>query len=135
MEKQSLSQEFSRDAIEALYASGYGCYESGNYEHAIHFFHFLTIIDRNTKKHWVGLGASYQLSKKYANAVQCFAYAALLDENDPYIHVHAAECFFALDRTEQGDQALASAEIVVRDQQGKYGTLLEQILLMKKNKR
>lgn len=129
--KEKPTPQFSQDAIEALYASGFSLYESGKYVNAVHFFRFLTLIDMNTRKHWMGLGASHQMLKEYENALQSFGYAALLNENDPYAHFHAAECFFALKQTDQGEQALASAETVALRQQKQYETLLARISLIK----
>ena len=42
-------------------------------------------------------------------------YAALLDVEDPKVHLHAAECFLALQRFEDAGNALHSVRHVVAD--------------------
>lgn len=123
---------FSHDTAEALYAFAYGFYENGIYDKAVHFFRFLTLMQMNNKKYWMGLGASYHMLKDYECALQCYGYAAFLDENDPYVHLHAAECFFALDEITQGQQALSSAETLASSQPKEGKKLLSRIKLMKK---
>lgn len=126
-----LLPHISNDSIEALYAFAHGFYESGHFEKAMHFFRFLTMLDISTRKHWLGLGASYQMLKQYERALQCYAQAALLDETDPYTHWHAAECFFAIKKYEQAKEALNSTELTAKKFPKRYSSLLEKIQLIK----
>lgn len=123
--------QFSQDTVEALYAFGFGFYQHGKFDQAVHFFRFLTLIDFNQRKHWMGLGASYQMLKDYARAIQCFGYAAMLNPSDPYAHFHAAECFLSLKETEKAKEALKSAETVAKKAPKKHETLLARIALLK----
>lgn len=122
----------SSEGIESLYAFGYGFYQSGNYEKAMHFFRFLTLIDIGNRKHWMGLGASYQMLKQYERALQAYGQAALLDEQDPYTHWHAAECFLAINNLEQAKEALTSTELTAKRHPQKYKNLLDRLQLLKK---
>jgi type III secretion system low calcium response chaperone LcrH/SycD len=122
----------SSDGIEALYAFGYGFYQSGNYEKAMHFFRFLTLIDIGNRKHWMGLGAAYQMLKQYERALQAYGQAALLDESDPYTHWHAAECFLAINNYEQAKEALTSTELTAKKYPQKHKRLLTRLQLLKK---
>jgi len=124
--------EFSGDFIETFYSFAYGYYQSGKYETAIHFFRLLTLIDPDKRKHWMGLGASYQMIKGYERALQCYGYAAILDENDPYTHWHAAECFIALNQPEQAKLALTSTELVAKRHSKQDKKLLARLKLVKK---
>lgn len=125
----------SKDAIEALYSFGYGSYGSGNYEKAMHFFRFLTLLDVENRKHWMGLGASYQMLKENKRALECYAHAALLNPSDPFVPWHAAECFSAIEQPEQAREALSCAEEIAKEKPAKYKVLLERIKLIKRNKR
>ncbi|NGX43592.1 MAG: Chaperone protein IpgC [Chlamydiae bacterium] len=125
--------KISKNAIEAVYAFGYGFYENGKYESAMHFFRFLTLADSQNRKYWMGLGAAYQMLKDHERALQSYGYAALLNENEPTAHFHAAECFFALKNREQGNEALTSAKTVALRKPKKYKTLLKRIALIKEN--
>jgi type III secretion system low calcium response chaperone LcrH/SycD len=121
----------SKDGIDALYAFAYGFYESGNFEKAMHFFRFLTLIDISNRRHWMGLGAAYQMLKQYERALQCYGQAALLDEKDPYAHWYAAECFLALKNNDLAKQAMISAEMTAKPYPKKYKTLLDRLDLLK----
>jgi len=125
------TKKFSKEAAEELYAFGYGFYENGKYDTAIHFFRLLTLIDPEMKKYWMGLGASYQMLKEDQHAVQCYGVAALIDKNDPYAHFHAAEALFSLGNRQLGNEALEAAETIAASQFGQDDTLLSRIVLMK----
>lgn len=102
--------KLSLEAIEGLYHYAFQFYSHGKYPEAIKFFRFLTLVDTQQKKHWMGLGACLQMQKEYEQAVHVYGVAAVLDPVDPYVHVYAADCFFALDRVEEGMKALDSAK-------------------------
>ena len=122
--------DMSQDTIEAFYAFGHALYEGGKYENAMHFFRFLTLVDSQNRKHWMGLGAAYQMLKEYERALQCYGFAALQNEKDPKAHFHAAECFFSLNQAENGAEALNSARLVALKQPKKFNDLLTRIAIM-----
>lgn len=93
-----------------LYAMAFRFYESGKYREAVHFFRVLTSMNTDERKFWIGLGASLQMLRDYENALPAYGIAALLDENDPQVHLYAAECFIALQRIEEARTAMAMAE-------------------------
>ena len=103
----------STEKISEMHHIAFHLYRDKQYEKAGHFFRLLTIIDPSDMKYWKGLGASLQLAKKYQEAVECYASAVLVgsDQPDPYLFVHAADCFFALDQKEQGLKALEGAKL------------------------
>ena len=100
----------SEEAIKGLYVQAYQHYEGGKYEDAVHFFRFLTTVEMTKKRNWMGLGASLQMVTDFDKAIEAFAFATLLDENDPYPHIYAAECLFSLGKMSEGSEALAFAE-------------------------
>lgn len=102
--------EFTAEHLEAFYTIAFDYYDNGKYREATNFFRFLTTIDHMNKKHWVGLGASLQMLNEYAQAINAYALAALLDEKDPYVPFYAAECCFGMGDTQRGLQALDSAD-------------------------
>jgi len=125
------SIEVSKDAIELLYAFGHGFYQSGNYKKAMHFFRYLTLLESSCQKHWMGLGASYQMLKQYERALQCYGQAAILDESDPHVHWHAAECFLEIKQFNYASQALNSAETIAKQHPFAHQTLIARIQLTK----
>jgi type III secretion system low calcium response chaperone LcrH/SycD len=121
---------FSEDTVEALYSFGYGFYQHAKFDKAIHFFRFLTLIDTQNPKHWMGLGASLQMVKDYHKAIQCFGYAALLNPSNPYPPFHAAECFLSLEENEKAIEVFKAAELAANQSPNQYQTLLTRIALM-----
>ncbi len=113
MEKQismeKLIPKLSEDAAKALYYLAYNAYQNGNYQESVSFFRILTEQSTDHRAAWMGLGASFQMLKKYEEAIAAYGCAAVLDENDPYVHLHAAECFHALNNPQKALMALDSA--------------------------
>lgn len=129
--KEVTHPHVTKEGIEDLYAFAYGFYESGHYEKSMHFFRFLTLVDFENRKHWMGLGAAYQMLKQYERALQCYAQAALLNPNEPYAHWHAAECFLALNLKVEAEYAMTSAHTLAISNPERYRPLLDKIELMK----
>jgi type III secretion system low calcium response chaperone LcrH/SycD len=121
----------SNDAHAALYVVGYQLYENGKYREAVDVFRVLTVLDQTERKYWMGLGASLHMQKEYDRALQCYGYAALLNENDPYAHFHAAECFLVQGKREEAYHVLEVAKSVALHNKEKYNQLLEKIELIR----
>lgn len=117
--------QFTEEHLEAFYTLAFDFYENGKYREAINFFRFLTTIDHMNKKHWIGLGASLQMLKDYEKAIEAYALATLLDEQDPHAPLYAAECCFSMGDRERGMQALDSADGLAADE--KYKGLRPQL--------
>ena len=102
--------EFTHEHLEAFYTIAFDFYENGNYREATNFFRFLTSLDHMNKKHWMGLGAALQMLKEYDKAINAYAIAALLDQQDPHVPFYAAECCFSMGDTGRGLEALDAAD-------------------------
>lgn len=123
--------QLQKQGLGAMYAIGFKLYENGKYKEAVDVFRVLTVLDKEQKKHWLGLGASYQQLKDYDRALQSYAYAALLDERDPFVHFHAAECFLSQKKLKEGVHVLNIAKTVALDNKDVYNQLLTRIDLIK----
>ena len=123
----------SPEAFRALYSMGFGFYEGGQYEKAYHFFGFLTTLGPKEAKYLMGLGAAFQMQKKYALAVQSYGFAALLSPSDPLPHFHAAECLYRLNHQKEYTDALKAAEQIASRNNSKHARLLTKIALMLNN--
>lgn len=135
IQKGAADALISSEGSEGLYSLAYGFYNSGQYDKAMHFFRFLTLVDPSARKQWMGLGAAYQMLKQYERALQCYAQAAALNPQDPYAHWHAAECFLAIKDYEQAKLALDSAEKMASPSPSKYRSLLDKLDLLKNGPR
>lgn len=123
---------WEREEIDLVYSYAYTVYQQGHYLEASEIFSFLVVLDSFGVKNWMGLGASFQMQKKYEKALEAYTAAAVLEktETDPLPHVHAAECLHALDEKERALLALNSAEEIAGNQP-KYRKLIEQLFLIK----
>lgn len=120
--------DLSNDAISTLYSLAYYLYENGKYTDSKQVFRFLSVMDPFDKRYWMGLGACYQMLKDYKGALECYSVAAIQEPNDPYVHLYAADCFFATGDHQKGIKTLESA-IAVTDE-SKCQSLLSQLKCM-----
>lgn len=127
--KKEAQTQYTRETLDALYAMGYNLYENAKYAEAVDVFRVLTLFEKEQRKNWMGLGAAYQMQKEYDRALQSYAYAALLDENDPYAPFHAAECFFSQEQNEKGSHVLNVAKTIALRNKNMYNQLLMRIEL------
>lgn len=92
--------------MEAIYSLGYSFYTTGRYDDAEKVFRFLILFDHLNQKYWTGMGAVYQVQKRYSEAITAYGYASFLDLKNPKPQYFAAECFAAL-----GDKSNALSAI------------------------
>ncbi|KAF3363094.1 Low calcium response locus protein H [Chlamydiales bacterium STE3] len=129
---RAMSKPWPTENPEAIYAYAYQFYLNGHYQEAQSLFSLLTIMGTKNVQHWLGLGASLQMQKKYDQALEAYGAAALVDiqETNPFPHFYAAECLLSLNQVKRALQALESAStIAFKDK--KYIQLNSQINLIK----
>lgn len=129
-EKDNIQLGFSPDSLPAIYAIAHELYKNGKFEDAMHCFRFLTLNDSFERKYWMGLAAAYQMLKCYPEAIECYSAAALQDFTDPYVHCHAADCFFYMGNLPKAREALNSAIITAQDQEI-HSALIPRLKLLK----
>lgn len=129
LEKGCTPPEFSSDSLSALYAMAYELYRNGKYEDAKGFFRFLTLANSFERTYWMGLAACYQMLKAYAEAIECYSAAAIQDPSDPYVHWHAADCFFHSGHLTQANEALESAMLTAKENKA-YAALIPKLTLI-----
>lgn len=124
--------KFPVDA-KTLYTQAYDFYKAGKYEDAEGLFRLLTSMTPKTLEIWIGLGASLQMQKKLQEAIDCFGVAAIIDEKEinPFPHMHAADCFWALDQKEKAFLAINSAMLIAK-KETKHNSLLEKLEFLNK---
>jgi type III secretion system low calcium response chaperone LcrH/SycD len=102
---------FSEESVEEFYSYGFAQYNAGNWDQAKDLFTVLCAQRPLDARFWFGLGATMQESGNYLDALHSWAMGALLRNEDPYPHFHAAECYFSLEDNEQGIKALREVEL------------------------
>lgn len=113
-----------------VYESASNYYQNGQYKLAASSFQSLALVEPGNPYYWIGLGASYQMLNDYTQALTSYAIAATLDETNPEIHYHAAECLFSVNQPQQGLAALSSAELIIAGNPD-YAQLFEKIAWLK----
>ena len=131
LEEDVPPSEFTPETIEALYGMGHQMYTTGAYGQASHIFRVLTLLDAGRKRNWMTLASSLQMTKQFEEAVEMYSIAGLMDENDPYVHFHAAECLYLVGDKDRGIMALNSAEEIAAGQQVKDINLINRLALFK----
>lgn len=86
----------SDDDLEAIYGLAHGEYENGRYADAERTFTVLCLHDHRSERFWLGLGAARQQLNEFAGAVMAYSQAAEAGSTNPFVPLHAAECYFAL---------------------------------------
>lgn len=119
--------KLSDEEMEQFYAYGFAQYNSGNWNEAADVFRVLCTRRPLESRFWFGLGATLQEAKSYTDSLHAWAMAALLREEDPFPHFHAAECYFSIENKEEASKALNEAEI----RMGKQHPLRKRIELLK----
>lgn len=101
----------SEEKINEMYALAYFLYRQKHFFDSSCIFRQLTVARPAVSRYWKGLGACLQMEKEYEDALNCYASAQLLNGKnpDPYLYLHAADCYFALSNKENGCIALKSA--------------------------
>lgn len=94
---------------EEFYGIAFGLYERGDYRGAAQLFTQLILTDPFTQEYWRGLASAKQMAREYQAAVHAWSLVALLKEEDPLPHFHAAECLLSLDEKEEALKALDAA--------------------------
>lgn len=111
-----------------FYATAFGLYEKGDYRRAAQLFTQLVLTDPYSEHYWLGLASCKQMAQDFLAAIHAWGMVALLRENDPFPHFHAAECLLSLDNKEEALKAMDAALQL----SGKNESLCEKINLLKK---
>src|SRR5205823_2565260 len=99
---------FTQVKIKELYTTAYRLYRDKHYTDASYFFRLLLVADPGRTKYWKGLGACLQMLGEHRAALNCYVLCQTLnlDQPDPYLYIHAADCYFAIGEVESGLKAL-----------------------------
>ncbi|KVD78019.1 chaperone protein SicA [Burkholderia sp. ABCPW 14] len=85
-------QGVPQDLMDGIYAFAYRFYQQGKLDDAEVFFRFLCIYDFYNTEYALGLAAVCQLKKNYQKAIDLYALAFSLSENDYRPMFHTGQC-------------------------------------------
>lgn len=94
----------------SLYLSAFTLYRQKQYSIAEPLFIQLCLANPFEQSFWRGLASSLQMLGKLKGALRAWCATALLQDEDPLPHFHAAECFYLLKETQEATKALLQAE-------------------------
>lgn len=103
-----LSRGVNKEDLDALYVMAYNLYSEKKYQKALQIFQTIAFYNHFDKRGWIGSAACCQLLGRYRRAASCYAYASLIDGEDPAPFFHAIECYIALRSYDEARSALES---------------------------
>ncbi len=121
------TKSYSNEDLSVLYSVAYTLYQSDDYEEAIRVFQRLASHESLSQRNWMGLGACWQMQKNYQEALKAWAMASILNEHDPIPHLHAAECYFALENEIEGRKAMDTCKSYLKAEHSHLLTKLEEL--------
>lgn len=100
-----------QEKLDEMYAQAYALYEARRYHDAGLFFRLLVAADPTESNYWKSLGACLQMQKNYEEALNCYSCVEMMlgDSTNPYLYIHAADCYFALKQGHHGLRMLERA--------------------------
>lgn len=121
----------SDEKIQEMHHLAFFLYREQHYQDASHFFRMIVTARPSEPKYWKGLGACLQMQKEYEEALNCYASAQMLngEETDPYLYLHAADCYIATQKVDSAFKALEAAAL--RAKKTKDKRILEHVKLMR----
>lgn len=121
MKGQSLLEGIKLNQVDEIHNMAYIYYKNRRYWEAEAQFRLLVAIEPKNSGFWKGLGACLQMRKSYQEALNCYtcAQAIILDDPDPYIEIHCADCYFALNQIEKGLKVLEGARACAKNRNDK----------------
>ncbi len=90
---------FSKEKLEAIYATGYQFFNQGNYEKAMKLFGFLLVHEQSDRRFFIAFGTCLQMLNAPEDAIKYLSIANILEPSDPAPAVQIAECLFAINRS------------------------------------
>ena len=96
----------SQAASDLLYEHAYCCYQNGLYEKASAIFRYLTLLQPNDVRNWLGLGSSLMLLSRHEEAESIFTVAIAKNSSDIRPYIYRAECLNKLGRNLEMKQLL-----------------------------
>ncbi|MES2199562.1 MAG: hypothetical protein V4489_05300 [Chlamydiota bacterium] len=110
LQSTSLEKKWNIEEQKTLQLSAITFYQQKNYALAEPLFTQLCISNPFEESFWRGLASSLQMLNKWRESLQAWCNVALLQDNDPLPHFHAAECFFLLKEKDETRKAILQAE-------------------------
>lgn len=130
-EGADLTEVFTPVKVKELYETAYRLYRDRFFADASYFFRLLLVANPREPKYWKGLGACLQMTSEHQQALNCYICCQQLskDQRDPYLYVHAADCYFVLGDVDSGLKALDAAYLSAQEKMDTQ--VMNHVILMR----
>lgn len=125
-----LSRGVSEKDLDALYVMAYNLYAEKKYQEALQIFQAIVFYNHFDKRGWIGTGACCQLLHRYRDAISSYAYASLINSEDPLPLFHAIECYIALKSYDEARSAI-EAMLLLTEKNVQFDQLKNWAMKMK----
>lgn len=98
--------DFNNEDVSLLYSLGFNLYQREDYFTSKQIFQRLVLSRPHEKKFWMALGACHQMTRQFEEALESWAMASFIENEDPLPHFHATECYLALESLDDAYLAL-----------------------------
>ena len=95
------AMNFSKEKLEAVYATGYQFFNQGKYEKAMKLFGFLLIHEQSDRRFYIAFGTCLQMLSAPDEAIKYLGIASIWEPSDPVPAVQIAECLLLLNRSSE----------------------------------
>ena len=110
LQATTTDKKWNLEEQKTLHLSAVTFYQQKNYALSEPLFTQLCLSNPFQEAFWRGLASSLQMLSKWKEALHAWCIVALLQDQDPLPHFHAAECFYLLNEKEETRKALLQAE-------------------------
>lgn len=100
-----------------FYHEGHQFFSAKNYEQAAKYFFSLVLFDQARYEYWLSLAHALFFMEKYEKALQAYAAASLLKQDDPNPPYYGGICLLMLGKNEEALHAF-DASIEIAHQEG-----------------
>jgi type III secretion system low calcium response chaperone LcrH/SycD len=95
------AMDFSKEKLEAVYATGYQFFNQGKYEKAMKLFGFLLIHEQSDRRFFIAFGTCLQMLDAPEEAIKYLGIASVWEPSDPAPSVQIVECLLSLNRSSE----------------------------------
>ena len=114
----------SKEETDALYVLGHSHYAEGDYDKAEDAFTLLCRLSPLETEYLRALGSTFQMKKKYQEAINAFGAAIAIDIEDAEASLHAAECLLHIGKRKEAKEALEGCQMQCKEDKEKYAETL-----------
>lgn len=95
------AMDFSKEKLEAVYATGYQFFSQGKYEKAMNLFGFLLIHEQSDRRFFIAFGTCLQMLNAPEEAIKYLGIASVWEPSDPIPALQIAECLLSMRRSNE----------------------------------